>query len=109
MRKVTVGQKKLIAGRQHFKCANKPGSKLRGLKDYDCPLWLRVNHPGSFDESEYDIDSNLQALCKKCHWVKKYRENDSDNELENDFDNELENDSDNELENDSDNEKSRSM
>jgi len=84
-RKVTTAQKKLVAGRQHFKCANKPGSGLRGLENYLCPRWACADPDtrGSFDESGYEIDhimehsitqddnlDNLQALCKSCHAVK---------------------------------------
>jgi hypothetical protein len=83
-RTVTVAQKKIIAGKQFNKCANKPDSKLKGLEGYMCPLWLRNDeHKGCFDQSGYDIDhivefsstnddsdENLQALCKNCHTVK---------------------------------------
>jgi hypothetical protein len=75
--------KKQIAGKQHFKCANKPNVVLNKLEDYDCPMWDRKTDVGSFDESGYDIDhkteycltknnniNNLQALCKPCHIVK---------------------------------------
>jgi hypothetical protein len=38
-RKVTESLKKKVAGKQFFKCANKPGSNLKRLEDYQCPLW----------------------------------------------------------------------
>jgi 5-methylcytosine-specific restriction endonuclease McrA len=86
-RKLTEAKKKYVAGTQYYKCANKPGSKITGLKDYNCPLWCRYGENiGSFDESGYDIDhieehcinqnddiENLQALCKNCHSTKTKR------------------------------------
>lgn len=84
-RKVSESTKKIVAGRQFYKCANEPGSNLDKLAHYQCPLWARANIKtmGNFDESGYDIDhieefavsnnnniSNLQALCKNCHAVK---------------------------------------
>ncbi len=84
-RKVSESLKKSIAGNQFFKCANKPGYKIKGMNNYLCPLWAKqdINIRGSFDQSGYDIDhiiehcishnddeSNLQALCKSCHSVK---------------------------------------
>lgn len=86
-RSVTDAKKKSVAGKQHFKCANSPGSNITRIEDYECPLWK--NHGefrGCFDESGYDIDhivehsltyndsiKNLQALCKSCHSVKTKR------------------------------------
>lgn len=85
IRNVSFATKKAVAGRQLYKCANKPGSKLDKLEHYHCPLWTKVdlNTKGSFDESGFDIDhieelsvsgnnniTNLQALCKSCHSVK---------------------------------------
>ena len=35
-RTVTEATKKQIAGRQSFKCANKPGNILSGIKNYQC-------------------------------------------------------------------------
>lgn len=70
--------KKKIAGRQFFKCANKPNNKLKGLEKYKCPLWDKDKNNedrGSFDEYGYEIDfvdknnddeTNLHALCKYC-------------------------------------------
>lgn len=83
-RNVSTSTKKLIAGRQHYKCANTPSSDLKGLNDYKCPLWqINSDNKGSFDASGYEIDhinehtislddspDNLQALCKSCHSVK---------------------------------------
>jgi len=83
-RKVSEALKKRVAGKQRFKCANKPHLQLVGLEDYSCKLWeVEGEHRGVFDESGYEIDhivehcisiddseSNLQALCKLCHSVK---------------------------------------
>jgi hypothetical protein len=83
-RKVTLAQKKLVAGNQRFKCNNKPGSNLIGLDGYKCLLWMiDGDDKGCFDSSGYDIDhieewsvsknddtSNLQALCLCCHKIK---------------------------------------
>jgi hypothetical protein len=76
--------KKRIAGKQNFKCANKPGSNLKGLEGYSCDLWKLSD--GTFGEALYEIDhieeycisqnhaeSNLQALCPSCHRVKTNR------------------------------------
>ena len=78
--------KKIIAGRQKFRCANKPGSKLRGLNGCLCPMYQIPGNDGSFNESGYDIDhiiekhahgsnhvDNLQALCPNCHAYKTRR------------------------------------
>jgi hypothetical protein len=78
MRKVSEATKKLIAGKQNYKCA-------AGIPDYQCPLWIG-NNKGCFDESGYEIDhiveysmskddsiKNLQALCRSCHMVKTKR------------------------------------
>lgn len=82
-RTLTNGQKNYIAGRQFYKCANKPGITLTGLENYNCHLWSNYKNPGSFDISGYEIDhitefsisqdnriKNLQALCPNCHSVK---------------------------------------
>jgi len=82
-RKVTEGTKKMIAGRQQFKCANSPDNNISKLENYSCPLWKNEISPGNFDESGYEIDhieefaisqndniDNLQALCISCHRVK---------------------------------------
>jgi len=51
---------KRIAGKQFYKCANKPNINLRGLRDYKCKLWqLTCDNKGSFDESGYEIDHSL--------------------------------------------------
>lgn len=78
--------KESIAGKQSYRCANKPGKKLKGLENYECPLWKNTKDCGSFDENGYEIDhkvehcltaddseSNLQALCACCHGVKTKR------------------------------------
>jgi len=83
-RKISEAMKKKIAGKQHYKCANKPKANLAGIGRYKCNLWkLQGKHSGSFDEAGYEIDhikeysrsknsheKNLQALCKACHSVK---------------------------------------
>lgn len=84
--KVSEALEMKIAGKQYFKCANKPGSNLIGLDKYDCPLWKSNDDKGCFDESTYEIDyivehsnshnndeGNLQALCKMCYSVKNER------------------------------------
>ena len=55
-RKVTESIKKSVAGKQHYKCNNKPHSTLDKLDNYKCPLWKGSEHKGSFDESGYHID-----------------------------------------------------
>jgi len=50
-RKVTDAMKKIIAGKQFYKCANKPGSNINGIRHYSCPLWKNIEHAGSFDEN----------------------------------------------------------
>jgi hypothetical protein len=80
-RKLSEATKKRIAGKQKYKCANKPGANLKGLEQYSCPLWKikNKNIRGSFDAAGYDIDhivkysitkdnsdENLQALCVNC-------------------------------------------
>jgi len=79
-RKVTDSQKKRIAARQEFRCAN---SLQTVIDNYICPFTNKV-----FDESGYDVDhinelvnsgdnslDNLQALCINCHRVKTIRFN----------------------------------
>jgi len=82
-RRVSEAKKKLIAGKQFYKCANKPELTLRGIDD-KCPLWNKSDDvKGSFDESGFEVDhimehsvtqddseNNLQALCISCHRVK---------------------------------------
>lgn len=66
---------------QNNKCNNKPGSKSKGLENYDCPLWKKSD--GTFPETGFEIDhilefsiskdssrENLQALCLDCHKTK---------------------------------------
>ena len=79
--------KKNIAGKQHYKCANLPRSKIAGLENYKCILWnIRGENKRCFDESGYEIDhiseycisknndiTNLHALCISCHRVKTKR------------------------------------
>ena len=81
---LSIGNQKLLLGKQSYKCANKPGKFCKGLEDYKCPLWQKVNEDrGSFDQSGFELDhikelaisgdnslNNFQALCKSCHSVK---------------------------------------
>ena len=70
MSNLQIIKEDLIAGKQHFRCANKPNSISLGLNGYDCPLWKLIGDDrGIFDESNYIIDNN-QALCRMCHYVK---------------------------------------
>ena len=84
-KKPTDATKRLIAGKQSYKCANNPNVKLRGIETYLCPLWQKSinDNSGSFDESGFELDhinelsisgddsfDNFQALCKSCHAVK---------------------------------------
>jgi hypothetical protein len=122
-RKVTEATKKRIAGRQRFKCANRPGSNLKGLKDFDCPYWMiSGENQGLFDESGYEIDhieehcisknddeKNLQALCKICHSIKTkrflmYRNKKINYESDGESDGESDEESDEESDDDSDGE-----
>ena len=77
-RKLTESQKKQVAADQKFRCANKPNSNLKGIANYECPMWKLDG--GNFDGSGYEIDhiidhcisqddspENLQALCPSCH------------------------------------------
>lgn len=83
-RTVSEGVKKIVAGKQNFKCANSPNSKV--VENYSCPLWENKTRKGSFGEEGYHIDhikefcisknndiKNLQALCVSCHSVKTKR------------------------------------
>ncbi len=89
---MTEAQKKKIAARQDFICANKPNQVNAGLENYDCPFWKYRD--GRFDESGYDIDhikelgdngedlpDNCQALCLCCHRVKTSRFNITKNKV----------------------------
>lgn len=81
----TDAQKRMVAGRQSYKCANNPETEIKGLETYKCPLWQRAidDNKGSFDQSGFELDhinelsisgdnslENFQALCKSCHSVK---------------------------------------
>ena len=85
-RNISEKIKKQIAGKQRYRCNNRPESTLRNLEGFSCPLWENSDDPGIFDESGYDIDhivefsltmdnsnDNLQALCKVCHKEKTRR------------------------------------
>ena len=89
VRKVpTNAEKRMVAGRQSYKCANCPNITIKGLETYKCPLWQRAfeDNKGSFDQSGFELDhinelstsgdnslDNFQALCKSCHSVKTKR------------------------------------
>lgn len=86
-RNLSESVKKRVAGKQRYRCANKPGVQIKGIENYSCPLWNTTNEDrGMFDESGYQIDhidefsishndmeDNLQALCLMCHSVKTKR------------------------------------
>ncbi len=101
----------MVAGRQRYRCANKPGQRLYGLIGYQCPLWqITGDNCGSFDQSGYEINhiadfslvhgyvvEDLIALCACCHAVKKntikdrkscicYNSDDSDSDCDDDSD-----------------------
>lgn len=83
-RYIPAETRNLVLGRQRYKCANGPGSNLKGLGNYQCKLWQENGiNQGSFDCLGYEIDhikeysiggsakpKNLQALCPECHSVK---------------------------------------
>ena len=83
-RNVSESTKKKVAGKQWFKCANRPNSKLKRIENHLCPLWaIDGENKGNFNDDGYHIDhidelcvsgnndiTNLQALCKTCHSVK---------------------------------------
>ena len=56
--KPTDAMKRIVAGRQNYKCANKPGSNLNRIENYLCPLWQKADsdNKGSFDESGFELD-----------------------------------------------------
>ena len=71
--------------KQQARCANKPGSNLYNIGDYECLLWKYKDqdNKGVFDDSGFEADhiveysickdsslSNLQLLCSNCHTVK---------------------------------------
>lgn len=78
MRKLTESMKKVIAGRQLFKCANVPNSDVLKSR-YSCPLWTNNENRGSFDKNGFVVnskinnkidnatDNDLHALCIYCH------------------------------------------
>jgi hypothetical protein len=81
----TDAQKRMVAGRQSYKCANNLIDTIKGIETYKCPLWHRTieDNQGSFDQSGFELDhinelatsgdnslDNFQALCKSCHSVK---------------------------------------
>jgi len=74
-RKLTESIKKVIAGRQLYKCANIPGSNIF---KFDCSLWLNNENRGSFDINGFTIynkvgnklfyedENDLYAICHSC-------------------------------------------
>ena len=74
-------QKKRIAGKQYFQCANRPNSELEKSINYQCPLWQVEERDGSrpkgnfgpegyeidhiilVSEGERSVEENGQALC----------------------------------------------
>ena len=54
----TDAQKRMVAGRQSFKCANNKNVTLKGLETYKCPLWQRAidDNQGSFDQSGFELN-----------------------------------------------------
>jgi len=83
MVRVSWARENVIAGRQRYRCNNKPNSNLKGLGTFECPMWkINENNKGSFDASGFKIDyidednldksnSNLQALCNYCSSIKR--------------------------------------
>ena len=82
-RRLTVSQKKTVAGRQNYKCANSIGSEFAKTYDFTCLLWSHPERQGTFGKEGYEIDhiiefsqggedsiENCQALCLSCHRVK---------------------------------------
>ena len=106
-RKVMKLLEEQIAGKQRYKCANKPGANLPNLENFKCPLWkIPGDRRGIFDESGYtvckvndDLDTdefvNMQVLCPTCYFVKneRYAEKQNKNQC-NDFDSDPDSDSD---------------
>lgn len=101
VREFTESQKKRIAGKQFFQCANKPNSKLGKSINYQCPLWQveerdESRPKGNFGPEGYEIDhiipvseegrsveENGQALCHYCHKMKTYMDSKQTNEISN--------------------------
>lgn len=53
--------KQQVAANQCYECANSPGKILRGLKDFNCPLWeLEGRLQGRFRKSGYQIDHIIE-------------------------------------------------
>jgi len=108
-----------VAGKQRYRCANKPGSYFNGLSEYACPLWKHgePDSIGRFDMAGFKISritkhcnpndgfddcQNMRVFCTSCHSVKKHstsKINDSDDEDDDDTD---DNDTDDDEDNDND-------
>lgn len=78
---LTSSEKNLIAGKQHYTCANKPDSNLKFLKEYKCLLWrcndgkfdlagFKINLISKPSETENNILNNFCALCPSCYKIK---------------------------------------
>jgi hypothetical protein len=101
VREFTEAQKKRIAGKQYFQCANRPNSELERSINYQCPLWQVDERDGSrpkgnFGPEGYEIDhiipvseegrsveENGQALCHYCHKMKGQMDRERTNEISN--------------------------
>ena len=59
-RKLTDAQKKHIAAKQFHRCANSNTIQLKGIEEYNCPLWNKTENQGLFDLSGYDIDHIIE-------------------------------------------------
>ena len=60
MNTISETNKKIIAGRQSYKCANKPDNHVRGLVNYKCPLWGANINSYSFYFQTFPTDPNRQ-------------------------------------------------
>lgn len=81
IRDLTEKENQIIVGRQHYVCANAPGTKIKELEGYECPYW-KLAGKGQFDGSGYEIDfvaenfvpsyarlRHFRAFCVCCHSV----------------------------------------
>lgn len=64
-KKITETTKKLVAGRQYYKCANDPELMIKGLDNYECPLWkITGNKQGSHRDSSSKYGNQLPYFCR---------------------------------------------
>lgn len=83
MNNISARKELFVAGGQYHPCTNKPNLNINGSGKYRCPLWMRSDNVGLFDESGYVIDHvthinvnkhnhvrDLRALCRSCHFIK---------------------------------------